>query len=280
MPCCSREDHADAVDLCLLPLGNTCTVPYFVFNVPEVGLEGGPLRPHATGRTPPIVNGSMTIDLFERIFDDLWDAVEAHRLKSRLPLAPPQPATATALTPGVNPAATLSAAAASASATSDDAAAVLGELARRGGDVTALLALARAEPATQSTALHATLKTLGYAKIGKRLKVAATLAAAESAARRDGGADKASRSPAAAGPLSGRRVCICGLSARPELNGRVGTCGRYDAAKGRYAVRLMDSQDPPLSIKPVNLAEEAAAKDERVAVLAKEDEEEEELVMF
>ena len=34
--------------------------------------------------------------------------------------------------------------------------------------------------------------------------------------------------------LSGRRVRIDGLQARPELNGRCGVAGTFDAAKGRY----------------------------------------------
>ena len=43
---------------------------------------------------------------------------------------------------------------------------------------------------------------------------------------------------AAAAPtpnLSGHRVRIAGLKGRPELNGRCGVAGRFDAAKGRYA---------------------------------------------
>ena len=36
----------------------------------------------------------------------------------------------------------------------------------------------------------------------------------------------------------GRLVCVSGLAARPELNGTFGTTARYDAARGRHAVKL------------------------------------------
>jgi len=86
-----------------MPKRGINAIPLFVFNLPELAIEGGPLRPHATGHTPPIVNGSMTIDLFVSIFDQLWDALAAHRknnlghaLKTtpppkQLPPTPPAP---------------------------------------------------------------------------------------------------------------------------------------------------------------------------------------------
>ena len=47
-----------------MPKKGISAIPLFVFNVPEIGVEGGPLRPHAAGGTqPPIVNGSMSICL-------------------------------------------------------------------------------------------------------------------------------------------------------------------------------------------------------------------------
>ena len=60
-----------------------------------------------------------------------------------------------------------------------------------------------------------------------------------------------------------------GLRAKPELNGAVGVCERYDSAQGRYAVRL-DGHDKPLAVKGANLeltsetaaADAADAKDE------------------
>jgi len=44
-----------------MPKLGITAIPLFVFNVVEIGLEGGPLRPHASSTgTPPIVNGSVT----------------------------------------------------------------------------------------------------------------------------------------------------------------------------------------------------------------------------
>ena len=54
--------------------------------------------------------------------------------------------------------------------------------------------------------------------------------------------------------LSGRRVRIGGLQARPELNGRCGVAGRFDAAKGRYAVTVEGEAEAVL-LKPANLQE-------------------------
>ena len=60
---------------------------------------------------------------------------------------------------------------------------------------------------------------------------------------------------AAAAPtpnLSGRRVRIDGLKGRPELNGRCGVAGRFDAAKGRYEVAVEGDAEAVLK-KPMNL---------------------------
>ena len=54
--------------------------------------------------------------------------------------------------------------------------------------------------------------------------------------------------------LSGRRVRIAGLKGRPELNGRCGVAGRFDAAKGRYAVAVEGEAEAVL-LKPANLQE-------------------------
>ena len=54
------------------------------------------------------------------------------------------------------------------------------------------------------------------------------------------------------GTLSGRRVRIGGLKARPELNGRCGAAGRFDAAKGRYEVAVEGEAETVL-LKPANL---------------------------
>ena len=60
---------------------------------------------------------------------------------------------------------------------------------------------------------------------------------------------------AAAAPtpnLSGRRVRIFGLKGRPELNGRCGAAGRFDAAKGRYEVAV-EGEAGAMLLKPANL---------------------------
>jgi ankyrin repeat protein len=62
---------------------------------------------------------------------------------------------------------------------------------------------------------------------------------------------------AAAAPtpsLSGRRVRIDGLMGRPELNGRCGVAGRFDAAKGRYEVAVEGEVEAVL-MKPMALQE-------------------------
>lgn len=58
-------------------------------------------------------------------------------------------------------------------------------------------------------------------------------------------------------PLTGKRVLIKGLAARPELNGTHGSALTYSDARGRYGVRLADGTD--VALKPANLE---AAKDQ------------------
>ena len=53
--------------------------------------------------------------------------------------------------------------------------------------------------------------------------------------------------------LSGR-VHITGLMGRPELNGRSGVAGRFDAAKGRYEVAV-EGEAEAVMLKPANLQE-------------------------
>jgi ankyrin repeat protein len=53
---------------------------------------------------------------------------------------------------------------------------------------------------------------------------------------------------------AGRRVRIAGLKGRPELNGRSGMAGRFDAAKGRYEV-VVDGEAEAVLLKPANLQE-------------------------
>ena len=56
--------------------------------------------------------------------------------------------------------------------------------------------------------------------------------------------------------LPGRWVRIAGLMGRPELNGRSGMVGRFDAAKGRYEVAVEGEAEAVL-LKPSNLQQEA-----------------------
>ena len=54
--------------------------------------------------------------------------------------------------------------------------------------------------------------------------------------------------------LSGCRVRIAGLKGRPQLNGRSGVAGRFDAAKGRYEVAVVGEAEAVL-LKPANMQE-------------------------
>lgn len=70
-----------------------------------------------------------------------------------------------------------------------------------------------------------------------------------------------------AGFLKGTRVLISGLVARPELNGTCGTILSFDAAKGRYAVRLIDVSEERILLKPAALSE---APGRTTAIVTKE----------
>ena len=59
--------------------------------------------------------------------------------------------------------------------------------------------------------------------------------------------------------VTGTRVLIDGLKARPALNGVCGVVKDYDAARGRYAVQVLEGGEAVL-LKPANL--EAAADDD------------------
>ena len=79
-----------------MPRRGISAIPLFVFNVPEIGLEGGPLRPDAPGNQF-IVNGSMDEHVFVEIFEELWRRVEQARATRGLrgPAAAAAAATAT-----------------------------------------------------------------------------------------------------------------------------------------------------------------------------------------
>ena len=53
---------------------------------------------------------------------------------------------------------------------------------------------------------------------------------------------------------------IAGLKGRPELNGRGGVAGRFDAAKGRYEVAV-DGEAEAVLLKPANLQDIQANPD-------------------
>ena len=46
-------------------------------------------------------------------------------------------------------------------------------------------------------------------------------------------------SPQPPAPLEGKRVVICGLTGRPDLNGRVGDAGALDESTCRYVVSVL-----------------------------------------
>mmetsp|Transcript_20891 Transcript_20891/g.34458 ORF Transcript_20891/g.34458 Transcript_20891/m.34458 type:complete len:441 (-) Transcript_20891:239-1561(-) len=279
-----------------MPRRGIQAIPLFVFNVPELGIEGGPLRPHAAG-DPPIVNGSMQVHTFTLIFEDLWKRIVKHR-KARALKTPKRDPTCTPKPPAA-PAASLSpllaralelaelaetkdvvaevtpppkVAAAAPEAAKEDVAEVSGsssellaELKRRGADVASLLQLAANADATP---LHAALKALGFSRMGDRVRVGSSLLEistgrtagypnplmgdevaiekAEQLDTRNGGA------ASVAAALVGKKVVLQRLNARAELNGRLGSCKRYDVDSGRCAVRVLDSKET-LLVKPLNL---------------------------
>ena len=61
--------------------------------------------------------------------------------------------------------------------------------------------------------------------------------------------------------LIGQEVRLVGLQAKPELNGVVGVCERFDNKQGRYAVRL-EGHEKPLAVKAGNLELVEGDKDE------------------
>lgn len=75
-----------------MPRRGIGAIPFFVFNVPELGLEGGPLRPQRAG-SPPTVNGSMQVQTFTDIFESLWSRVVKQRKARALEMRPPSATT-------------------------------------------------------------------------------------------------------------------------------------------------------------------------------------------
>ena len=63
------------------------------------------------------------------------------------------------------------------------------------------------------------------------------------------------KGPIPKGPLVGKRVVLCGLQSRPELNGRRGLCVEYLPSRGRCAVRLDGAaeDEAPIALKPACL---------------------------
>jgi hypothetical protein len=59
--------------------------------------------------------------------------------------------------------------------------------------------------------------------------------------------------------LCGKRVCIAGIRAKPELNGEIGDAVSFDISQGRYSVRLASGQVFALKRENLCLAADDAA---------------------
>lgn len=75
---------------------------------------------------------------------------------------------------------------------------------------------------------------------------------APSDAEAGGAGDGAAQLRVAGCELSGQEVRLVGLQAKPELNGAVGACERFDEQSGRYAVRI-PRQEQPILVRATNL---------------------------
>ena len=51
---------------------------------------------------------------------------------------------------------------------------------------------------------------------------------------------------------AGQTVCLCGLAARPELNGCLATVGSFDKVAGRFAVQVCSTSEN-FKVKPENI---------------------------
>lgn len=92
-------------------------------------------------------------------------------------------------------------------------------------------------------------------QLGEKLKrggplTASSPAVVQAAVVEDGAA--ATLRAAGLKSLIGHEVRLVGLVARPELNGAVGVCERFDTKQGRYAVRLA-GHEKPLALNGANL---------------------------
>lgn len=77
-----------------------------------------------------------------------------------------------------------------------------------------------------------------------------------------GGSGRAQGRASSLHSMIGQQVRLVGLQARPELNGVVGMCERFDGKQQRYAVRV-EGRGQPLAIKGTNLELiEGGGKDE------------------
>ena len=109
-------------------------------------------------------------------------------------------------------------------------------------------------PSLEKAATKAMRRTL------EALEASAGAGASSAASDAVAGGPKGASAADPAG-LGGQTVTVTGLEAKPELNGTIGVVGAYDAAKGRYAVKL-EGGGAPMLLKPDNLvaAEPAAAE--------------------
>ena len=94
---------------------------------------------------------------------------------------------------------------------------------------------------------------IGSAQSGTQAGRRTVRGEAQSEDAEDGGAEDGAAQLRVAGcELSGQAVRLVGLQAKPELNGAVGACERFDAQSGRYAVR-MPGQEQPVLVRAANL---------------------------
>ena len=66
----------------------------------------------------------------------------------------------------------------------------------------------------------------------------------------------------------GVRVELHSLTSSPAFNGRAGRCGRFDSAKGRYAVMLDGVTRQVVNVKPANLRQTKRARGDGTAATA------------
>lgn len=85
--------------------------------------------------------------------------------------------------------------------------------------------------------------------IGEKLKRAGPLTIGSMPVADDGAA---TLEAAGLKSLIGQEVRLVGLQSKPDLNGAVGVCERFDGRQARYAIRL-PGHETPIGVKAANL---------------------------